>query len=101
MGVTVQIYLRRLLRKTNADIALIAEQAEKVVAGNSSSISTLSQSASFDMASAGRVLEAVELAQTMRENTAGGGTPENCGPDRVSNSAGHVTRFSGSTTWGC
>jgi len=99
-GLSPSIYLRRLLRKTDAEIAEIAEQAEKVAAGATTSISSLSQSASFSPEEAGAILEAVEEAQRIRDiNPA-------AGPASVARASGHRALFSASQspagmTWGC
>lgn len=58
MALSVQTLIPLLLGKSPSDRAAIRQQAEEVALGHTTSISSLNQSASFDMASAGAVLEA-------------------------------------------
>lgn len=58
MPLSVQTLIPLLLGKTPTERAAIRLQAEEVALGHTTSISSLNQSASFDMDSAGAVLEA-------------------------------------------
>lgn len=80
----LQTYLRRLLRKTDAEILALAAQAESL--SGATSLSTLSQSAGFDVRSKETFLAACERAQTLREADPG------CGPDIVPTAPGRYFR---------
>ena len=92
---------RRLLRKTDAQLETIASQAEQVAFGATTSISALSQSATFSQDAAGVILRAVENVMAARA-----ADPNACADDMAGPSLGHSVRFQPvkapqGCTWGC
>ena len=101
MALNPDTLTRILLRKTDAELETIASQAEQVALGGITSISALSQSTTFDTASAGVVLEAVERVRGMRERN-----PDASAADLAGPTLGHSVRFQPvkppqGMTWGC
>lgn len=84
----MRLLLKRLLRKTDAEIAAVGAAAERALNASATSVSSLSQSVGIDLSNAQLVLAAVEKAQEMRE-----ANPD-AGPESVSASGtGHYARL--------
>lgn len=90
-----------LLRKTDAQVETIAAQAEQVALGGITSISALSQSATYSTEDAGVILAAVERVRQIRARN-----PDATADDLAGPTLGHSIRFQPvkppqGCTWGC
>lgn len=101
MALNQQTLVTLFLDKTDAALDTIAAQAESVALGGMTSISALSQSATFNTEDAGVILAAiVDVRRRRRAN------PDACADDVGGPTLGHSMRFQPvkpppGTTWGC
>ncbi len=98
--ISLSALTRVFFRKTDAELDAISAQAEAVITSGMTSISALSQSASYSPESASIVLEAVEAVRSARASD-----PNACAEDLPGPALGHATRFQQSqdpqgATWG-
>ena len=98
--ISLSALTRLFFRKTDDELDTISAQAEAVITSGMTSISALSQSASYSPEMAGVVIEAVEAVRSARATN-----PSACADDLPGPALGHATRFQQTqdpqgVTWG-
>jgi hypothetical protein len=88
MALDLRTITQILYRKSDPELATITADAEQVALGAMSSVSALSQSATFSSEDASVILQAAESVRRARENN-----PDASGSDLPGTTLGHAMRF--------